>query len=308
MTSVKERTPVKGILLALAAALAVSNVYIFSKAALHWVHIAQFGFYWFGLGIVWNLIYILSVGKQKGLKHLQPGAWWALLLIASLETAGTLLFFLAIQKVENPAVVSFLANVNPLLITGLGIFLLHERFNMLEFTGMLITLSGALMISYNGNTSLSRLFIPGTEYVWLAGLIYSFSSIIAKKNITRIDPSYLAMARIVLLFILSAVMVKVLGLGLKIPFVAFKNIAVGSVLGPFLTAFLGYLSMKYIEVSKASIVRSVRSLFVMTGAYLYFGSFPTRLQIAGGLLTVAGVIFISWGKLRRRKTGNNPQN
>ena len=297
----KNRSSVKGILLALGAALAVSNVYIFSKAALHLVHIAQFGFYWFGLGIIWNLIYIFSFGKQKGLKNLQANAWWALLLIAVLEMAGTVLFFLAIQKVENPAVVSFLANVNPLLITGLGIFLLHERFNLLEFTGMMITLSGALMISYNSNTSLSGLFIPGTEYVWLSGLIYSFSSIIAKKNITRIDPSYLAMARIILLFLLSAIMVVSLGLSLKIPANAFKNIAIGSVLGPFFTAFLGYLSMKYIEVSKASIVRSVRSLFVMAGAYLYFGSFPSELQITGGLLTIAGVIFISWGKLKERR-------
>ncbi len=297
----KNRSSVKGILIALGAALAVSNVYIFSKAALRSVHIAQFGFYWFGLGIIWNLIYIFSFGKQKGLKNLQSNAWWALLLIALLEMAGTLLFFLAIQKVENPAVVSFLANINPLLITGLGIFLLHERFNLLEFTGMMITLSGALMISYNSNTSLTGLFIPGTEYVWMSGLIYSFSSIIAKKNITRIDPSYLAMARIILLFFLSVLMVLSLGLSIKIPADAFKNIAIGSVLGPFLTAFLGYLSMKYIEVSKASIVRSVRSLFVMTGAYLYFGSFPTQLQIAGGLLTIAGVIFISWGKLKERR-------
>ena len=45
----KNRSSVKGILIALGAALAVSNVYIFSKAALRSVHIAQFGFYWFGL-------------------------------------------------------------------------------------------------------------------------------------------------------------------------------------------------------------------------------------------------------------------
>ncbi len=297
----KKNAAVKGIFLALAAAFAVSNVYIFSKAALQQIHIAQFGVYWFGLGIVWNLIYIFIFGKQKGLKHLTKNSWLVLLLIAVLEMFGTVLFFMAINKVENPAVVSFLANVNPLLITTLGILMLHERFNKIEFAGMVITLSGAVMISYKGGASLTGLLIPGTEYVWLSGIIYSFSSIIAKKNIAKLDPSFLAMARILLLFVLSVVMVLGLGLSFEVPARAFKNVAIGSVLGPFLTALLGYLSMKYIEVSKASIVRSVRSLFVLTGAYLYFGSFPTKIQIIGGLLTVAGVIFISLGKLKKNR-------
>jgi drug/metabolite transporter (DMT)-like permease len=301
MSDLKKGSAVKGIFLALAAALAVSNVYIFSKAALKEVHIAQFGVYWFGLGIIWNLIYIFVFGKQRGLKKLSGNTWLVLLLIAVLEMFGTVLFFMAINKVENPAVVSFLANINPLLITTLGILMLHEKFNGTEFLGMIITLTGAVMISYKGGASLSKLFIPGTEYVWLSGIIYSFSSVIAKKNIAKIDPSFLAMARILLLFVLSLVMVLSLGLSFKIPVSAFKNVAIGSVLGPFLTALLGYLSMKYIEVSKASIVRSVRSLFVLTGAYIYFGSFPTQIQIIGGLFTISGVIFISLGKLKKRQ-------
>jgi drug/metabolite transporter (DMT)-like permease len=300
MNDAKKSGALKGILLALAAALAVSNVYIFSKAALKEIHIAQFGVYWFGLGIIWNLIYIFVFGKQRGLKKLSGNSWLVLLLIAVLEMFGTVLFFMAINKVENPAVVSFLANVNPLLITTLGILMLHERFNKIEFIGMVITLSGAVMISYKGGTTLSKLLIPGTEYVWLSGIIYSFSSIIAKKNITKLDPSFLSMARLILLFVLSLVMMFSLGLSFEISDSALKNVAIGSVLGPFLTALLGYLTMKYIEVSKASIVRSVRSLFVLAGAYLYFGSFPTQIQIIGGLLTISGVIFISLGKLKKK--------
>ncbi len=305
MIKANKNAPIKGILLALAAAFAVSNVYIFSKAALKYIHLAQFGFYWFGLGIIWNLIYIFIFGKQRNLKFLEKRSWWILLSIACLEMAGTALFFMAINKVENPAVVSFLANVNPLLVTILGIILLSERFNISEFIGMIITLSGALMISYNGSTTLKGLFIPGTGYVWLSGIIFSFSNIIAKKNISKLDPSFLAMARILLLFSLSLIMLFVFKLPFKIPANAFKNVVIGSVLGPFLTALLGYLSMKYIEVSKASIVRSIRSLFVLVGAFIYFGSLPTQIQIIGGLLTICGVIFISIGKLKSYRHNNS---
>ncbi len=296
----------KGILLAVGAAFAVSNVYIFSKAALNEIQLPQFGFYWFGLGILWNLIYIFSFKKQKKIKSIQRKSWGALLLIAILEMFGTLFFFLALRSVENPAVVSFLANINPLLVTTLGILMLKERFNRYEFVGMLITLLGALMISFRGQGTISNLFISGTEYVWISGIIYAFSNIVAKKNIKELDASFLALARLLFLFALSMVAMLVMKLPFAIPLSAFKNIVFGSVMGPFLTAMLGYLSLKYIEVSKASIVRSVRSLFVLTGAYLYFGSLPTQVQIIGGLLTMAGVIFISLGKLRMNYKNRSP--
>jgi len=66
----------KGVLLAIAGALAVSNVYIFSKAALNEIHLAQFGFYWFGLGIIWNLIYIISFGKYKLFFNIKKSSFW----------------------------------------------------------------------------------------------------------------------------------------------------------------------------------------------------------------------------------------
>ncbi len=47
----------KGYLFALVATLAFSNVYIFSKAALNEVHLAQFGLYWFAMGSVLSLLY-----------------------------------------------------------------------------------------------------------------------------------------------------------------------------------------------------------------------------------------------------------
>ncbi len=175
----------KGILLAIGAAFAVSSVYIFSKAALNEIQLPQFGFYWFGLGIFWNLIYIFSFKKQKKLKSIQRKSWGALLLIAILEMFGTLFFFLALRSVENPTVVSFLANINPLLVTTLGILMLKERFNRYEFIGMLITLLGALMISFRGQGTISNLFISGTEYVWISGIIYAFSNIGPRRILSR---------------------------------------------------------------------------------------------------------------------------
>lgn len=48
---------------------------------------------------------------------------------------------MAIKTVENPTVVSFLVNINPIFVVVLGILILKERFNTIEFLGMAITLA-----------------------------------------------------------------------------------------------------------------------------------------------------------------------
>ncbi len=288
----------RGILLAMASALALSNVYIFSKAALREIHLAQFGFYWFGLGVLWNLLFIFFFKRNINLKGISRQSWGALLLIAVLEMFGTMFFFFAINTVENPAVVSFLANINPLLVGLLGFMLLKERFNTIEIAGMAVTLFGAVLISFKSKGHIGNIFLPGTEYIVIAGVIYAFSNVVAKKQIKKIPTSLLALSRVVMLFLLSFSALLFLGLSFHIPTTAFGNIAVGSVLGPFLTATLAYLALKHIEISKASMVSSARSLFVLAGAWLYFGTLPTEIQIIGGLLTMAGVVLISMGKLR----------
>ncbi len=294
----------KGILLAIGASLSISNVYIFSKAALNEIHLAQFGMYWFGLGILWNLIYFFSFKKYKKAGSMNARNWWSLLLISFLEMFGTMFFFMAIKTVENPAVVSFLANINPLFVVGLGILILKERFNGIEFFGMAITLAGAVLISITGVVGANGIFVNGTQYVILSGMIYSIAMLVAKKQMKTLDASYLATARLLMLFVLSVVMLLILDLPFAIEQEPFHNILIGSVLGPFLAGVLGYMSLKYIEMSKATMVRSVRSLFVLVGAYVYFQSLPSQWQIVGGILTMTGVVLISFGKLKMVKSRN----
>lgn len=292
----------KGIIYSLLAALAVSNVYIFSKAALNEIHLAQFGVYWFGLGIFWLVIYLIIRGKLKQILKIKKSTFKNLLLLGGLEMFGTLFFFLAIKTVTNPAVVSFLANINPLFVTAMGILFLKERFNYIEFTGMGILLAGTFIISAKGSTDVGTIFIPGVQYVIFSGLIYSVAVIVAKKQVKNVDASILALSRIIMLFIFSLLSLFYLGLDFDISKIALINLTIGSFLGPFLTATFGYLALKYMEASKTAMVRSVRSLFVLTGSFIYFGSLPTMWQIIGGLFTITGVIILSLGRLKIKKS------
>ena len=75
----------RGFLFAGLAALSVSNVYIFSKAALLVTPIFTFGFYWFMMALFYNVTLVMSTGKYKLLKTYQKKVYKALTIIGFFE-------------------------------------------------------------------------------------------------------------------------------------------------------------------------------------------------------------------------------
>lgn len=274
----------------------MSNVYIFSKAALQEVGMIQFGFYWFGFAILWNLLYDIPARRYNALAKLDRSAYKVLLFIGVFELIGTTCFFLAINIVENPAIVSFLSNMMPIFITTLGAIFLKERFTLLEAIGFVLTILGAFVISYQKGGDLSNVFLPGTTFVILSSLVFSFSFIAAKKYIRNIDPGILSMNRVLFLFLFSVILLIVKHVSLSISWKGFYNIILGSLLGPFLTVFSQYSALQYIEASRTSIIQSSKGLFVLLGSLIYFGIFPLPYQVVGGVVTILGVILITTGK------------
>lgn len=287
----------RGYLWAFASILAVSNVYIFSKAALNIVHIAQFGFYWFLLGLLWNLIFASRTCKLTTFKNLSRKQLALLVIIGLIEIGATTSFFYAISIIENPSITSFLGNLSPIFVTVLGVSLLKERYNYIEVIGILLTLAGAIIISYQGRSSIEGIFLRGTEFVALASFLFAISNITIKKNIVNLPPALMALNRTFFLFVYSFIMMLVFSKSFVIPQSALLSITIGSILGPFLTVVAGYMAYQYIEASRSSILGSTKSLFVLVGAYIYFSMFPTTIQIIGGLITIVGVLLISFGKM-----------
>lgn len=286
----------KGYIFAFLATLGMANVYIFSKAALSELHIIQFGFYWFGLAFVWSLSYLFFTGKIHLIKNLDRKSRGLLIIMGFLELLAALTLFLSIEAVENPTVVSFLSNLTPIIVTLLGISLLKEHFHRIELLGIILTIAGAVFISYTGSNKISEIFIKGTGYILLSSLFLSISTVIAKYRIKEIDPSLLMMNRIAYLFIFATILMVYTGKTVIISGSALFNTGMGSILGPFLTGLAQFSSLKYIEATKTMIIQSTRGIFVAIGAIMYLGIFPVRTQIIGGIITIIGVIILMTGK------------
>lgn len=294
----------RGYLFAFLATLGMSNVYIFSKAAMSELDVIQFGFYWFGMALLWSLMYMIPAGKLKTVKDLNRKSKVLLIIMGFFELVAASTLFMAIETVENPAVVSFLGNLTPIFVTFLGITFLKERFNLIEAIGILLTLTGALLISYTGQHRLKDIFIEGTGLITISSLFLSMSIIIAKSRITNISPSILMINRISYLFFFAVLLMFFTGRSFNISGNALFNVAAGSILGPFMTALAQFSALKYIEASRAMIIQATRGLFVAIGAIIYLDILPEAMQIIGGTITIIGVIIITLGKKMMRKNAN----
>lgn len=293
----------KGITLAFLATLGMANVYVFSKAALLEVNYFQFQFYWFGFALIWILPFLALTGRIKMIPKLSKDSNITLVIIGFLELGAAGLLFLSIQLAENPTTISFLSNLTPIFVTILGIRFLGERFNLVEGIGIILTIGGVILITYTRDTTIREFFGKGSGWILISSVFTSISMVTAKSRIKNINPGILTLNRVVFIFFFALLAMLIRQESFAISGRATLNMAIGSLLGPFLTGMAQYSSLKFIEASRTMIIQSTRSLFVLIGSMLYLSILPEMLQLTGGLITIAGVIVMTWGKIKFKNKG-----
>lgn len=283
---------IKGYLFAFIATLAFSNVYIFSKAALNEIPLAHFGSLWYFVVTVLCLLFVLSTGKLGQIAQLTRQQIYILLTLGGLEIATTTLFFLSIHIIPNPAVTSFLGNLYPVMVLLGGVFILHERFNAIEIFGGFLALAGAFVISYSGGTTLKTFFIEGAGVVFLNAIFAATATLVVKTQVKQLSPEILNLNRAVWLLAFSVIMIFVLGEQASFSPAVYKNTITGAIL-EFIAILTAYYSFKFIDVSKSSIIQSLKGIVVLAVSFFFLGSLPATYQLAGGMITVAGVLLMT---------------
>jgi len=281
----------RGYLYALIATICGSLVYLFSKAALNEISLPQFGFWWFLTAIFWNSMMAAHPRGGFSIKSFTRKDYQTLLLIGLIEIVATTSFYAAIAVSPNPAIPSFLRNLEYLFVTVFGFVLLSERFGKVALAGAILTLSGAFIISLRA-TSADSFFSAASGLMLISTSFYAVRTITAKKHIREIRPVVLAINRAIFLVLFALIFMIAGSHTFKIPTHAFIYILAGSFVGPFLTSIFQYSALRFIEASRAAIVQSTTGMFVLVGAFLIFGNLPAPVQITGGLITMAGVVLM----------------
>jgi drug/metabolite transporter (DMT)-like permease len=243
-------------------------------------------------------------GKLGQLKVLTKRQVHVLLALGGLEILTATTFYLSIFIIPDPAVTSFLGNMFPVMLALGGVFILGERFGPIETGGAAVALVGAFIISYSGETSWQKFFIPGTGVVVINAIFATIASLVVKVHVRKISAELLNLNRSVWLLAFSFVMFFIYGQSFNIPASALQNIVIGALLGPFVAILALYYSFHYFEASRSSVVQSLKGIFVLIGAWFFFGTFPLPHQLIGGLITIVGVLVMTVaraGLIKRRR-------
>ena len=286
----------KGYAWALIGTISFSSLYIFSKAGLNQVDLAQFGLYYFGVGFLLNLLLVLFSGKIKEIRQLSGEVLKLLLVLAFLDLLSNITFFMAIRAISDPSVTSFLGNLFPVFLTLMGVIFLKERFSIIEAFGGILAITGAFVISYSGELEWSKFFIPGTGLVVINTLLAATFSVIIKKNVKMASPEVFNLNSNAWIFMCFLGYFIWSGQPLAIPAKAFQNIALGALFGSFLGLLSFFYSYRFIAASRSSIVQSLKGIFVLIIAYFFFGNFPLAIQLWGGGIIMIGVLVMTFAQ------------
>jgi len=282
-----------GYLFAFGAAVALSASFIFSKSALNYVSMIQFGAVWFSLGVVWNSIWYFGRGLHKNFKDGTKKRVQVAILIAVLEGIATGLFYMAIKAMENPAVVSFIGNIGPVFVTVLAFILLRERFKGVQLAGIIITISGVFVMNFRDG-AFHGFLDPGAIYVICASLIFALATIAGRYYKQDLDPHLMSMIRVFLLAAVFIVLLLSSGESIELPPQVWRDLAIGSLFETLITIVLAYQALKRIKATSTSLIISSKAVWTLVFAWLFLNVFPTELQLVGGVLTMIGVWLVTW--------------
>jgi drug/metabolite transporter (DMT)-like permease len=285
--------PSTGVLFAFGASLALAASFVFSKSVLNQLSMVQFGLIWFSLGVVWNGSWFLARRDFRKLGESLGRKTSVALVVALLEGGATGLFYLAIQAMENPAVVSFIGNIGPVFVTLMGILLLKERFRNSQMAGILITIIGLFVINYRQG-GFAGFLDPGAIYVILASFLFALATIFARRFHRYLVPGYMSLLRSVLLAAAMAMLFVRTGHMPAITLPLWRDLAIGSLLETLIVIVFAYQALKLIEATKTSLIISTKGVWTLVLAWAFLGVFPSALELTGGLLTLLGVWLITW--------------
>lgn len=297
-----KRNQSTGSIFAFGAALALAASFVFSKSVLNQISMVHFGAIWFTFGVIWNGAWFLLQREYRKL----PGAFGkktiVALVIALLEGTATCLFYLAINAMENPAVVSFIGNVGPVFVTILGLTLLRERFRKAQLAGIGITLLGIFVINYREGGFLG-FTDPGALYVISASFLFALATIAGRKYRNYLNPGYMSLLRSLLLALVFGLLfaTQVKGGLFDISLSVWRDLIIGSLLETLIVIVFAYQALKLIEATKTSLIISSKGVWTLILAWIFLGVFPTWVQLMGGILTLVGVVLITWDKALIRR-------
>jgi len=213
---------------------------------------------------------------------------------------GDLFLFEAYVQIGARISLLIMAAVPP--ITALaGFLILGETLTFMDLLGMFITVAGiAMVILVKGKNEKKVQFshpVKGIIFAFIGALGQSFGTIFSKFGMGEYNAFAATQIRILAAIVGFSIVVTVrkhwknIFESLK-DYVALRNIAIGSVFGPFIGVSLSLLSVQYTTTGVSSTITSISRILIIPISIIVFKEKISLKEILGALITIGGVALL----------------
>jgi len=288
--------PLKGFSYSLGGVILLSTNFVTAKYGLTGFNPETFSFVWTSAAAVYALGIVLA-GRPNRNQIFPKKSIKPLLCLGVSTGIGMVLTWSGLWFLD-PVFSSFLWRFFPVLTILLGVFVLKERLSKREVIAMFIMLSGSLW-SMAGRWQFVK---EGVILSILAGFVVAVQLFIAKSQTGLVQPNVLVAYRVGIGAVLTACWAFLTG---KADFAVESRYWVvtllGAFLGPCASFLLTFRAYRYWTLSQSSIVLTVQPLLVLPLAYIFLGSLPSKQELVGGCVILAGSFWLALIQVNRNK-------
>jgi drug/metabolite transporter (DMT)-like permease len=237
--------------------------------------------------------WMIQTGQWREVLHCSARAWFYVLIFSALSIVALWTLWAGVKYLD-PSIAAFISRLQTLVTVFLGIWLLGERFRVLEAVGGLVVIAGVALLYATAGVKISLWFwvMVGSGFFW------GVTEVVAKVALRHINATPLSFIRtgIVALFYLLLMTIQgqpLLGLGNK-----WWGVIGIALMGPTLARWFYLFALKRLAVSKAALVNQIQPIFVAIVAFTFLGTIPGIRDWIGGLLILAGCSVMIWGQYK----------
>ncbi|MGO4889777.1 DMT family transporter [Anaerobacillus sp. MEB173] len=238
----------------------------------------------------------IRVHKQLWRKEWKPLVWLSLTGIVLFNS----LLYGSLQFTSSTNV-AIIEAITPVFTILLGITLLKERLNRLQWAGILLSIIGAIWVISKGSLQviLQLQFNLGDLIALFAVVSWAVYSILVKQHSYKF-PVYGGIAAMLLIAIIFLVPLASVEWSRDLLDLFNLKMIMGLL---YLGIFPSILALMFwnravadIGPSRASIFLNLLPVFTIIGAVLFLGETVTIVQLLGGVIVIAGVFLSTRGK------------
>ena len=186
----------------------------------------------------------------------------------------------------------------PLITTFIGWLLMHETMTSMHFVGMLITISGIILVLFkrngNGNRLGTQHSLRGILFAFLGAVGQAIGLVLSKYGMGDYDPFMATQIRTMAGIFGFGIIVVVMKRWTKVEDTltnkpAIIRILFGSFFGPFLGVSLSLFAVQHTNTGIASTIMALVPVLIIPPSIIFMKQKITTREIIGAVISVLGV-------------------